>query len=362
MLEIDYLPQPAGNFMVAVAMSGGVDSSVAALQLLEAGYRVIGVTMQHFHNRDYGFAEGTGLEAAISDARKVCVALGITHHLIDLTSEFRACVETDFIREYQAGRTPNPCVICNHTIKWGKLMTAALQLGADYFATGHYLQKKVQAGLHRLFRSDDHGKDQTYMLWRLTQQQLAKTIFPLQDLNKNQVREMAATRALPVHNREDSQEICFIKDHYQEYLRQHISLTPGKIIHKDGRIIGRHRGLPLYTIGQRKGLNTPWSAPLFVLELDTDNNHLLVTDNPDDLFSREFLIKEINWISGKEPETAEKVTVQIRYNSNPVPVSSWQKENDRIQVQTLMPVKSVTPGQSAVFYRDDELLGGGVIC
>lgn len=361
MLDIDYLPQPAGKFTIAVAMSGGVDSSVSALQLLESGYHVIGITMQHFHNREYGFAQGTGLEAAISDARKVSAALGIHHHLIDLTRDFQEIVETDFISEYQAGRTPNPCVICNPNLKWGKLMTAALELGADYFATGHYLRKQVKNDLHHLFRSADHSKDQTYMLWRLNQQQLAKTIFPLQGLNKKQVREIAAARALPVHNREDSQEICFIKDHYQEYLCQRISLTPGKIVHKDGRIIGRHRGLPLYTIGQRKGLNTPWSAPLFVLELDTDNNHLIVTDNPDDLCSREFMIKEINWISSKEPETAEKVTVQIRYNSNPVPVSSWHKDKDSILVQTLLPVKSVTPGQSAVFYRDDELLGGGVI-
>ena len=346
---------------IAVAMSGGVDSSVAAAILIKEGYDVFGVTMRHYNSVEYGFDESEGIEAAILDAEKVCIRLNITHHIIDVSEDFKKIIEKNFIHEYSIGRTPNPCTLCNPAIKWGSLLKKVEKLDAEKIATGHYIEKRFENGIYNLYKASDESKDQSYMLWRLDQNQLSKTLFPITKLSKQNVRKIANEMKLPVHGKEESQEICFIKGHYEEYLKNHISLNRGDITLPDGKIIGTHRGLPLYTIGQRKGLNTPWSSPLYVLKLDIVNNRLIVTDNPDELFSIDFRIQNINWISGKIPENLSNLSVQIRYNSKPEPVEKLQFKDNEITIQLLKPARAITPGQSAVFYKGNLLLGGGII-
>ena len=345
---------------IAVAMSGGVDSSVAAAILLKQGHEVFGITMKHYDNKLYGFSSNEGIEASIIDAAKVAEKLGIEHHVADLQKDFQEIVETDFANEYKSGRTPNPCTLCNPTIKWGKLLERALELGADKIASGHFVKLKHENDFYDLYKGTDKMKDQSYMLWALDQQQLSRTIFPVSDLSKKEVRQIADELNLPVHDKEESQEICFIKGHYEDYLRNKLDLNPGNIVLQNGEMIGRHRGLPLYTIGQRKGLNTPWSSPLYVMKLDTENNELVVTDDPNDLLEDSFTITRINWIRGEFPDL-QNSSVQIRYNSSPVPVKNYKKKGEDLEVLMARTTRAITPGQSAVFYKDDLLLGGGII-
>ncbi|MDO9576439.1 MAG: tRNA 2-thiouridine(34) synthase MnmA [Candidatus Cloacimonadales bacterium] len=345
---------------IAIAMSGGVDSSVAAALLQKEGHDVIGVTMRHFDNARYGFAENEGIQQAITDAAKVCDKLGIPHHVINTSEDFYRIVETNFIEEYKNGRTPNPCTLCNPTIKWGVFHDQVLKLGVEKMATGHYVKLIEKNGKFLIYTAADSNKDQSYYLWALNQKQLSKTLFPISHLTKPEVRRIAAEFDLPVHEKTDSQEICFIKDHYEDYLKKHLEFKPGNIVLSDGKIIGKHRGLQLYTIGQRKGLNTPWSSALFVLKLDVEKNELVVTENPDDLLVSEFHLNKVNWID-EIPGEEDKISVQIRYNSNPVPVQKLEYCEESLKVILKNAVRAVTPGQSAVFYRGDLLLGGGVI-
>lgn len=345
---------------IAIAMSGGVDSSVAAVLLQEAGHDVFGITMKQFDDEAYGFSPGEGIGAAITDARKVADALKIPHFVVDVQDAFRKTVEEDFIAEYQRGRTPNPCTLCNPTIKWGAMLQKAQELGAEKMATGHYIRLVQDVGVYHILSADDAAKDQSYMLWQLSQEQLSHTLFPIASLQKAQVRRIAEQHALPIHDKRDSQEICFIPGHYEEYLRKHISLTPGEIVLKGGDVIGTHRGLPLYTIGQRKGLNRPWRAPLYVYKLDVKYNRLVVTDDPDDLLQSIFAVEKLKWIAGAPPE-AEELLVQTRYNSAPVEVASIHIKKQLLVVTLKNPTRAITPGQSAVFYHDRELLGGGII-
>ena len=345
---------------IAVAMSGGVDSSVSAALLQKEGHEVIGVTMRHFDNERYGFAEDEGINRAISDAAKVCLKLGIPHHIIDTFKEFQQIVEKNFIEDYKNGRTPNPCTLCNPTIKWGVFQDQVLELGVEKMATGHYVKLIEKNGHFQIHTAADTNKDQSYYLWALNQKQLSKTLFPISHLTKPEVRKIAAEFDLPVHKKNDSQEICFIKDHYEDYLQKHLEFKPGNIVLSDGKIIGKHRGLQLYTIGQRKGLNTPWSTALFVLRLNVEKNELVVTDNPDDLLVSDFQINNVKWID-EIPGDADKISVQIRYNSNPVPILKLVCCDVSLKVILENPVRAVTPGQSAVFYEGDHLLGGGII-
>jgi len=343
---------------IAVAMSGGVDSSVAAAILQKEGNDIIGVTMRHYDSAAYGFSEAEGINAAIKDAEEVCKKLRIDHFVIDTSEVFKRIVEENFISEYSKGRTPNPCTLCNPTIKWGVLLEEILKLGMEKFATGHYVKLIKEEETFHIYKATDKNKDQSYMLWSLNQQQLSRTLFPIGNLSKNEVRKIAKKMKLPIHNKKESQEICFIKSHYEDYLRKHLELKPGNIILSNGDIIGHHRGLPLYTIGQRKGLNTPWKAPLYVLKLDLEKNELVVTDNPDDLLCSSFQINKVNWI---DKESDADISVQIRYNSKPVPVKKLECEGKNMLVSLQNPVRAITPGQSAVFYRGNQLLGGGVI-
>lgn len=345
---------------IAVAMSGGVDSSVAAALLQKEGHEVIGVTMRHFDNSKYDFSKDEGIEQAISDAAAVCRKLNIPHQVIDTSEDFYRIVETNFIEEYKNGRTPNPCTLCNPTIKWGVFLDRVLELGVEKVATGHYVKLIRINNNFQIHTAEDIRKGQSYYLWALNQKQLSKTLFPVSHLTKQEVRKIASQFELPVHEKTESQEICFIKGHYEEYLQKKLELTPGDIVFSDGRVIGQHRGLPLYTIGQRKGLNTPWSSALFVLKLDIERNELIVTDNPDDLLVSDFHLNKLNWID-RIPAENDKISVQIRYNSKPVPVNKLECCGASLKIFLVNAVRAVTPGQSAVFYDGNHLLGGGVI-
>ena len=346
---------------IAVAMSGGVDSSVAAVLLKNEGHEIFGVTMRHFDNAKYGFADDEGINLAISDARRVCEKLGIKHYVIDVSSDFEKIVVNDFISEYEKGETPNPCTLCNPTIKWGVFLKKALDLGAEKIATGHYVKVKTKDGKFMIYRATDEIRDQSYMLWRLNQKQLSSTIFPIAEFSKDEIRKIARDYNLPVHDKNDSQEVCFIKGKYEDFLKGKISAKSGDIVLANGKIIGRHKGLPFYTVGQRKGLNTPWRSPLYVQKLDVKNNQLIVTDNPDDLLENRFVIKETNWISGEIPQVSDDLSVQIRYNSKSVPVKKLTEISGGLEVLLKKSVRAITPGQSAVFYEKDCLLGGGII-
>ncbi|MCF7912482.1 MAG: tRNA 2-thiouridine(34) synthase MnmA [Candidatus Cloacimonetes bacterium] len=345
---------------IAVALSGGIDSSAAAWLLQKQGWDVTGVTMRHFTDSELGFAAGEGIEAVLEQAAKVCKALRIPHEIIDVRDEFSQTVISNFISEYQSGRTPNPCTLCNRVIKWGKLLEKINEMGIEQMATGHYIRLQQIKDKYHLFRSADSRKDQSYMLWQLQQQQLAKTIFPLAEMTKAEAKQIIIDNNIPVSIHNESQEICFIKDHYDAFLEGKISFEPGDIILSDGELIGRHNGLPLYTIGQRKGLHTGLNVPLFVIGLDTATNQLIVSSDKEGLLRAEFEINKVNWIADI-PEDASGLMVQIRYNSPAVEVAELKCLGDVLLVKLQKPVRAVTPGQSAVFYRNDELLGGGVI-
>lgn len=348
--------------VIAVAVSGGVDSSVAAALLQEQGFEIFGITMRHYDNKLYGFAPNEGIEASIIDAKAVCNSLGIKHYTVDVSHDFKEIVEQNFINEYRNGRTPNPCTLCNPTIKWGTLLKAAEKLGANKIATGHYIKLMQENDIFNLYCAEDKIKDQSYMLWQLNQEQLSKTLFPLADLTKTRIREIAAKLKLPVHDKQDSQEICFIKGHYEDYLRRFIPFKQGDIVLPDGKIIGKHRGLQLYTIGQRKGLNTPWSSPLYVLRLDIVKNRLVVTDNPDDLLQENFIIDNVNWLKGSRPVSLDNLSVKIRYNSSAADIAELEfYKAGQIKIRLYQPARAITPGQSAVIYKSNQLLGGGII-
>ena len=346
---------------IAVAMSGGVDSSLVAALLQKQGHDIFGVTMRQYDPQLAGYAEGEGIDADISDAKSVCEKLKIEHYVVDLITDFKEIVEKNFIDEYSNGRTPNPCVLCNPTIKFGKFLDAAIMLGADKLATGHYIKAKTIDEKVHIYVPEDEAKDQTYMIWKLSQDQLRRVIFPLAAYTKQEVRELSAKMNLPVHSKKDSQEICFIKDHYQDFLEKYMQMKPGKIALANGQEIGEHNGLPLYTIGQRKGLGTPWHKPLFVLRLDVKKNRVIVTDNPDDLLRKTFDLTEVNWISGKPLEDIENLKVKVRYNSSSVDVEKLENYAHYSKVELKKPTRAITPGQSAVFYKDGELIGGGKI-
>ncbi len=345
---------------IAVAMSGGVDSSVAAKLLLNSGHEIVGFTMRQFDDQRFEYDENSGIEQAIRDARIVADFLGIEHHVIDLKDVFDEIVIKQFVDEYKNGRTPNPCTLCNPTIKWGAFLDAIDEFGVEKIATGHYARIIDNEGVLYLKEGIDKGKDQTYMLWRLSQEQLARTLFPVGCMTKNEIRRIAIETGIPVASKKDSQEICFIPRKYQDFIVKAIDMKSGDIVLPNGQVIGQHNGLPLYTIGQRKGLNTPWSAPLFVLKLDVRKNRVIVTDNPDDLLEDKFYITDTNWF-GNMPEDLSDLKVQIRYNSSPVGVSSLSDKGTVTEVCITEPKKAVTPGQSAVFYRDEVLIGGGII-
>ncbi len=343
---------------IAVAMSGGVDSSVTAALLKQQGHEVIGITMRLFEPRS------SGIGSAVHDAAVVAGHLEIPHHVADFAPDFSSLIIGDFIEEYRAGHTPNPCVRCNRYIKFGLLLEKAHELGADLLATGHYVRKSVDPdGTCHLRIAEYARKDQSYFLYTLTQQQLRQVIFPLGTVSsKDEVRRMAREFALPVAEKSDSQEVCFIpNDDYVAYLEGSGSLhaADGDIIHLNGQTVGRHHGTHRYTIGQRKGLGIAWSEPLYVTAIDAGRNVVLVGEQQH-VYAAGLQAEAVSWIGAPEAEEFS-ATCKIRYRHQPVGCRVRLLEGDCCEVRFDQPQKAVTPGQALVFYRGDEVLGGGRI-
>jgi len=343
---------------IAVAMSGGVDSSVTAALLKQQGHQVIGITMRLFAPCH------TGSGSAAYDAGVVAGQLDIPHHVVDFEPEFRDLIINDFIREYSCGQTPNPCVRCNRFIKFGLLLDKAGELGAERLATGHYVRKTTDPGgtCHLRMARNIH-KDQSYFLFTLTQERLSRLLFPLGEIEtKDEVRRIAREFGLPVAEKSDSQEVCFIPgDDYVAFLEGSgvLSSTSGDIVHLDGQVIGRHQGTHRYTIGQRKGLGIAWSEPLYVVAIDTGQNRVVVAEQRH-VFADGLLAGDVSWL---QPPLSQEFgsTCKIRYRHQPVGCRVQLLENGGCQVRFDEPQKAVTPGQSIVFYQGDEVMGGGRI-
>lgn len=352
-----------------MAMSGGVDSAVAAALLVEQGYEVLGVTMQIWPELPDDILikeEHTGCcsLAAVEDARRVADAIGITYYVLNFKAAFEHRVIDYFVAEYARGRTPNPCIACNRYIKFDALMDKARQLECDKIATGHYARvARSPAGRWLLLRPADRAKDQTYVLYNLTQQQLAHTLFPLGGLTKPEVRERARRLGFVVHDKPDSQEICFVPTgNYTDFLRERIpaAMRPGPIYSTDGRLLGQHKGLPRYTIGQRRGLGLAAPEPLYVVHIDPARNALVVGARSEAYQSR-LVADDLNWIACAEPDRALRIEAQIRATTAAAPACLEPLAGGRAAVTFDEPQHAVTPGQAVVFYQGEVVLGGGTI-
>ena len=349
-------------------MSGGVDSSVAAYLLKEEGYNLIGVTMKTWGYDDIPQKDsGCCSLETIYNARNVAESLGFHHYTMDFTEKFNEVVINNFIDEYMKGRTPNPCVLCNKAIKWGALLEKAESLGADYIATGHYAKIKYNDSNKRFFisASEDNAKDQSYALWRISQYALSKTLFPIGAHKKTQIRETAKKLGLKSADTPDSQEICFVPDdNYRELLKIRIpdiesKYDGGDIIYND-KIVGKHKGYPYYTIGQRRGLQVAIGKPIYVKKIDAEKNVIYV-DDEEGLYETEFFVNDINLMMYDKLPNQKSANVKIRYKDKGDSATIEQVEEDKIKVVFDKPKKSITPGQSAVFYDSDDVIGGGII-
>ena len=351
---------------VVVGMSGGVDSSATAALLLEQGYDVVGITLKLWPQDCVSRAEDKCCgPQAVTDARAVCHKLGIPYYLIDEAAEFQTKVIQYFASEYKAGRTPNPCVMCNQNLKFGRLIERADQLGAQYIATGHFARIEHSANASRtlLKCGRDPRKDQSYFLFSLRQEQLARALFPLGDKTKSDTREVARHCQLKTADKEESMEICFVPDNnYGKFLQQAklVEKHRGEIVNLAGQVLGHHEGIEFYTIGQRKGLGISSPKPLYVLELDAQNNRVVVGD--DSALERdEFMVDRCNWIAFDSPSQKLEVTAKIRYNHPGTAATVTPVDGGKARVKLHAPQRAITPGQAAVFYRDDLVLGGGWI-
>jgi len=384
---------------VAVAMSGGVDSSVSACLLKAEGYEVIGITMKIIPCPDEEKKERRKNLCCsltdIEDARKVCMQIGIPHYVLNFTKEFEKEVIKYFCSEYLKGNTPNPCIVCNTKIKFGSLLKKLKAMGIDYLATGHYARIEFtnhpitpacqspacptgreaagrQSPSHQylLRKGIDETKDQSYVLYGLTQEKMKNILFPLGNYRKEEVRKLAKKYNLPVAEKAESQEICFIPEtNYHEFLETrmntnkgtngHEFFKPGPIVNKEGEIIGKHKGLAFYTIGQRKGLNIAHGRPLYVVNIDVENNTLIVSEEKN-VYGKELRAKEVNWLV-KDLEFPLKVEAKIRYKHPPAKAEVRPTENGNFSVEFTQPQWAITPAQSVVFYDGDVVLGGGII-
>ena len=350
---------------VVVAMSGGVDSSVAAALLVEQGYDVVGVMMRLWSEpgETASINKCCSLES-VHDARAVADRLSIPFYVIDVEQPFYEHVVTFFIREYAAGRTPNPCLACNRRIRFGYLLNYARTLEADYLATGHYARvRKDQTGRRQLLRGADHGKDQSYVLSVLTQADLSQALFPVGECTKPEVRALAAARGLPTASRIESQDLCFVADgDYRRFVNEWApeSVKPGPILDGRGRQLGTHRGLPYYTIGQRSGLGIAAPKPLYVLALDVAQNALIVGEA--DSLGRTWLrTARVNWVADEPPDIPLIAGVQIRYRARSAEATVTPLPDGGAEVRFAVPLRDITPGQAAVFYDGEICLGSGII-
>lgn len=352
---------------VMAAMSGGVDSSVAAFLLKQQGHQVMGATMKLFAGQETEPARAGACcsLADAEDARGVCHKLGIPHYVFNFTHQFEEAVIRRFVQGYQRGQTPNPCVDCNRYLKFGALLTRASTLGQDYVATGHYVRVSLDSGSGRylLQRGLDPAKDQSYALYMATQEQLAHSLFPLGELTKGEVREIARTHDLVTASKPDSQDICFVTDgDYGRFIRQATGedILPGDLIDLEGAVIGRHRGLIHYTVGQRKGLGATFGKPMYVCAKDAARNTVTLGPN-EALFSRTLTARGLNLIPLERLDQPLRAQAKIRYNGTAEPATIHQVAPDEVLVEFDQPQRAVTPGQAVVFYDGDVILGGATI-
>ncbi|MEI8361492.1 MAG: tRNA 2-thiouridine(34) synthase MnmA [bacterium] len=352
---------------VLVAMSGGVDSSVAAAILHEQGFEVIGIFM-HFWaepgvETEYGEKNKCCSLESFNDARRVAQKFGFPIYTINLDEEFKDKIVDDFLTVYAKGKTPNPCVTCNKFIKFDAMLQKADALGIKYIVTGHYAKIKKKDGLLELWRPHDKEKDQTYFLYTLTQDKLSRLMFPLSGFTKQQVRNMATRYGLEVASKRESQEICFIPEKsHNEFLKRHLDLVPGDIMDLNGNLLGKHAGLPLYTLGQRRGIEIGGTGPYYAAKFDYEKNILYVTSSLEDpiLFKPSFSLTSVNWISGKAPKFPFDCEIVVRYRHQAV-LAQIEQIDGRILVNLSQPERAITSGQSAVMYLKGRVLGGGII-
>jgi tRNA-specific 2-thiouridylase len=339
---------------VVVAMSGGVDSAVSAHILKREGYRVVGITLKLLSDCSIERARSCCSAQSIEDARRCAERIGIPHYTIDVSNWFEERVIRYFIEEYSLGRTPNPCVVCNSEIKFGLLLNRAKQIGADYIATGHY----ARIDGDRIKKGIDPTKDQSYFLWQLSKEQISSALFPLGWYKKEDVRRIAMEIELPVAEKRESQEICFLEGDYKEFLKERLGEKCGEIVDKDGNVLGEHRGIWGFTIGQRRGLNLSRDKPFYVVKIDGEKN-IVVVGEEEELYKDEIFAESVNWI---EPsESATKAEAKIRYLHKEADCTVYPLEKNRVRVRFREHQRAPAPGQSLVFYKGDQMIGGGVI-
>lgn len=352
---------------VVIGMSGGVDSSVAAYLLKKQGYDVIGATMQIWQDESIDVQEETGGccgLSAVDDARRVANDLDIPYYVMNFKKEFKENVIDYFIDEYLQGKTPNPCIACNRYVKWESLLDRSLEIGADYIATGHYAQVvQLENGRFTLKKSVTTAKDQTYALYNLTQFQLSHTLMPVGEYTKDEIRAIAKEINLKVANKPDSQEICFVPDNnYAKFIEDNtnVNLVEGNFVDLDGNIIGKHKGIAHYTIGQRKGLNLSMGHPVFVTEIRPDTNEVVI-GNADDVYANKLIATNVNFMSIEDLEGKLEVVAKIRYSHSGDLCTIEKMEDNNILCTFQKPQRAITPGQAVVFYDDDIVVGGGTI-
>lgn len=352
---------------VVVGMSGGVDSSVAAYLLKQQGYEVIGVTMQIWQKEDNQTVEENGGccgLSAVEDARRVAQMLDIPYYVMNFREEFDQKVIRYFMREYLNGRTPNPCIACNRYVKWESLLQRSMQIGADYIATGHYARiEQLPNGRYAIRNSVTAAKDQTYALYNLTQEQLMRTKMPVGAYEKSQVRAIAEELGLYVAHKPDSMEICFVPDQdYARFIEENSGkkIPEGNFVTTDGKIVGRHRGITHYTVGQRKGLNLSMGKPVFVLEIRPETNEVVIGDGTE-VYADRLICSDLNFMSVPDFPDDFPVVAKIRYNHRGTKAHVRRIDGDRAEVIFEEPVRAVTPGQAVVFYDGEYVAGGGTI-
>lgn len=354
---------------VLVAMSGGIDSTVTAIMLHEQGYEVVGITMKTW---DYATSGGSKKETgccsldSINDARQVAVDIGFSHFIIDIREEFGDFVINDFVNEYLAGRTPNPCVLCNTHIKWEALLKRADLMDCEFIATGHYAQLRNENDRYVISKGLDRNKDQSYVLWGVTQQCLKRTFFPMGKYRKPDIKQMARDMGyVELANKSESYEICFVPDNdYRGFLKRRVpdleqKVEGGNFVDREGKVVGKHQGYPFYTIGQRKGLGVAFGKPMFVLEIFPETNTVMLGEEKD-LERNGMWVGKLNLQKYESLPTDTKAITKVRYKHEGES-SIINQVDDKAKVEFMVPVSAIAPGQSAAFYEEDDLIGGGVI-